>query len=60
MKKKIIIGVVIALIVIAIILGVVFMISKTPKTNLPQIEKAEDLSTLINEIYKGKEEICLD
>lgn len=56
MKKKVIIGVVIALIVIAIILGVVFMVSKTPKTNLPQIEKAEDLSTLINEIYKGKEE----
>ena len=42
MKKKVIIGVVIALIVIAIILGVVFMVSKTPKTNLPQIEKAED------------------
>lgn len=56
MKKKIIIGVVIALIVIAIILGIVFMMNKSPKTNLAPIEKAEDLSTLINEMYKGKKE----
>ncbi len=59
MKKKIIIGVTVALLVIAIILGIIFM-NKGKKTesetNLGKIEKAEDLSTLINEIYKGKEE----
>ena len=59
MKKKVIIGVVIILAIIAIILGIIFMSNgkKTEsKTNLGKIEKAEDLSTLIDEIYKGKEE----
>lgn len=59
MKKKVIIGLVMLLVVIAIILGIIFM-NKRPKeeskTNLVKIEKAEDLSNLINEIYKGKEE----
>lgn len=59
MKKKVIIGLVIALAVIAIVLGIIFMNNKPKeeaKTNLVKIEKAEDLSNLINEIYKGKEE----
>ncbi len=56
MKKKIIIGLVITLVTIAIVLGIVFMMNKTQKTELEPIEKVEDLSKLINEIYKGKEE----
>lgn len=59
MKKKVIIGLVMLLAVIAIILGIIFM-NKRPKEeskqNLVKIEKAEDLSNLINEIYKGKAE----
>ena len=59
MKKKVIIGLVIALAVIAIVVGIIFMNNRPKeeaKTNTVKIEKAEDLSNLINEIYKGKEE----
>lgn len=59
MKKKVTIGVIIALLVIAIILGIIFMNNSKKnetKTNLGQIEKSEDLTNLITEIYKGKEE----
>lgn len=59
MKKKVIIGLVMILAVIAIVLGIIFMNNRPKeeaKTNTVKIEKAEDLSNLINEMYKGKEE----
>lgn len=59
MKKKVIIGLVMLLAVIAIVVGIIFMNNRPKeeaKTNTVKIEKAEDLSNLINEIYKGKEE----
>ena len=59
MKKKVIIGLVIALAVIAIVVGIIFMNNRPKeeaKTNRVKIEKAEDLSNLINEMYKGKAE----
>ena len=59
MKKKVIIGLVMLLSVIAIVVGIIFMNNRPKeeaKTNTVKIEKAEDLSNLINEIYKGKEE----
>jgi len=59
MKKKVIIGLVMLLAVIAIVVGIIFMNNRPKeeaKTNTVKIEKAEDLSNLINEMYKGKEE----
>ena len=53
MKKKIIIIVAI-LVAIAIVLGIILMSNK-PKTNLKPIESAEDLSSLIDEVYEGQE-----
>ena len=53
MKKKIII-IVSILVVIAIIAGIICMNSK-PKTNLKSIQSADDLSALIDEVYKDQE-----
>lgn len=55
MKKKIIIIIAI-LAVIAIVFAIIAMNNK-PKTNLKPIESAEDLSSLINEIYEGQEDV---
>lgn len=55
MKKtiKIIIGVIVILLVVAIIAGVIVMNSK-PKTNLEPVNSAEDLSALVDKIYEGE------
>lgn len=53
MKKTIIIIVAI-FIVIAIVLGIILM-NSTPKTNLKPIESAENLSSLMDELYEGQE-----
>ena len=61
MKNKNIIIIVIVAIIILITLGIIFIsqkaTNKTGSTNLNPIEKQEDLSTLIDEIYKGKEDV---
>ncbi len=54
MNKKNIIIIAIILLIIVIALGTI-LTNQKPKTKLNPIEKQEDLSTLINEIYKGKE-----
>ena len=54
MKKENIIIITIILLIILIVLGTI-LTNQKPKTKLNPIEKQEDLSTLINEIYKGKE-----
>ena len=56
-KKNIIIIAVVAIIALVIVAGIIFFVNgnKDSKTNL-KIESAEDLSNLVNEIYKGKEE----
>ncbi len=56
-KKNIIIIAVVAIIALVIVAGIIFLVNgnKDSKTNL-KIESAEDLSNLVNEIYKGKEE----
>ena len=61
MKNKNIIIIVIVALIILITLGIIFIsqkaTNKTGSTNLNPIEKQEDLSTLIDEIYKGKEDV---
>ena len=61
MKNKNIIIIVIVALIILITLGIIFIsqkaTNKTGSTNLNPIEKQEDLSTLIDEIYKGKEAV---
>ena len=61
MKTKNIITIVIVALIILITLGIIFIsqkaTNKTGSTNLNPIEKQEDLSTLIDEIYKGKEDV---
>ena len=52
MKKEIIIIVAI-LVLIAIAIGIIFMNNKS-KTNLKPIESAQDLSSLIDEVYEGQ------
>lgn len=56
-KKNIIIIAVVAIIALVIVAGIIFFVNgnKDSKTNL-KIGSAEDLSNLVNEIYKGKEE----
>ena len=56
-KKNIVIIAVVAIIALVIVAGIIFFVNgnKDSKTNL-KIESAEDLSNLVNEIYKGKEE----
>ena len=56
-KKNILIIAVVAIIALVIVAGIIFFVNgnKDSKTNL-KIESAEDLSNLVNEIYKGKEE----
>ena len=55
MKKKLIIIIAI-LIVVAIIFAIISMNNK-PKTNLKSIESAEDLSSLVNEVYEGQKNV---
>lgn len=51
---KIIIAIVI---VVAIVLGVtLFLNNSKPKSNLPEITQAEDLISIVNQIYEGKTE----
>lgn len=56
-KKNIIIITVVAIIALVIVAGIIFFVNgnKDSRTNL-KIGSAEDLSNLVNEIYKGKEE----
>lgn len=56
-KKNIIIIAVVAIIALVIVAGIIFFVNgnKDSKTNL-KIGSAEDLTNLVNEIYKGKEE----
>lgn len=55
-KNAIIISIVLIFLVIAIIVGVILFMNKEPKTNLKPVESAEDLVSLVNEIYTGQEE----
>lgn len=51
---KIIVAIVI---VVAIVLGVtLFLNNSKPKSNLPEITQAEDLISIVNQIYEGKTE----
>lgn len=54
MKKTIIIIISILLVLSIIIVGIV--LNKKPKTKLAEINSAEDLATLIKNIYKGMED----
>lgn len=56
MKKstKIIIATVVVIAIIAVIVAVVLMNQK-PKTNLPAVNSAEDLTALINKVYEGQD-----
>lgn len=58
MKKstEAIIAAVVIIAIVAVIVAVILTNSK-PKTNLPEINSAEDLATLIDEIYEGQEEV---
>ncbi len=55
-KKNIIIIIAIILLIIVIASGII-LIKQKPNTKLEPIQKEEDLSVLINELYKGKEDI---
>ena len=58
MKKNMkVIAIIAAVIVIAIIAIVIVMMNQKPKTNLPEIKAAEDLSTLIDTVYEGQENL---
>lgn len=55
MKKSMIITIaVVAIIIIVAVISVIAINSK-PKTNLPQINSAEDLSALVDKLYEGQE-----
>lgn len=59
MKKptKIVIGVVAVIAIIAVIVAVVFInkgAKENQKTNLPQVNSAEDLTAIINKVYEGE------
>ena len=58
MKKNMkVIAIIAAVIVVAIIAIVIVKINQKPQTNLPEINAAEDLSVIINNIYEGQENV---
>lgn len=58
MKKNMkVIAIIAAVVVVAIIAIVIVMMGQKSKTKLPEIKAAEDLSTLIDTVYEGQENL---
>ncbi len=57
-STKIIIGIIVIIAIIAVIIVAMFLKgNEKQKTNLPQINSAEDLSNIINQVYEGNTDL---